>query len=118
MEVQFLGQVVIVPLTPLPSLPPPGAVKVVLSLHYQQAARRGITAAVLAAAGYTASEYSGEGLPAVLHPTSTFVFSERLGDHPRSSYLAGTQCGNGGVVEAWVFPPACDPTLASLPRSV
>ncbi|KAJ9520734.1 hypothetical protein QJQ45_007590 [Haematococcus lacustris] len=118
MEVQFQGQVVSVPLTPLPSLPPPGAVKVVLSLHYQQAARRGITAAVLAAAGYTASEYSGEGLPAVLHPTSTFVFSERLGDHPRHSYLAGTQCGNGGVVEAYVFPPAGDPCLTSLPRSV
>ncbi|KAJ9505846.1 hypothetical protein QJQ45_010644 [Haematococcus lacustris] len=117
-EVQYLGRVVSVPMTPLPSLPPPGAVKVVLSLHYQQAARRGITAAVLAAAGYSASEYSGEGLPAVLHPTSTFVFNERLGDHPRYSYLAGTQCGNGGVVEAWVFPPAGDPSLAFLPRSV
>ncbi|KAJ9518629.1 hypothetical protein QJQ45_018689 [Haematococcus lacustris] len=107
-EVQYLGRVVNVPMTPLPSLPPPGAVKVVLSLHYQQAARRGITAAVLAAAGYTASEYTGEGLPAVLHPTSTFVFSERLCDHPRYSYLAGTQCGNG-------IQPECAQLLQPLP---
>lgn len=97
------GEAVAVPVVPAPSRIPAGMARLLVRRLDLLHMRQGAAAAILAAAGYTAScvpvstEHAG-GLPAGLNA-----------HHPGVA--------NGGVMVAFVKPPADDPGLHRLPRA-